>query len=182
MSTKHWYAHSLCSSSRCSNFKSIWRDSLLVPAYISAASAVILILHIILLSQTYKKLYARLVPKSSHANPDPSNISHLQGMHPASFFGQMQEHIALHGGMVIFAHKVARFIGCAILLGFSVATFILEETGQVEEVIFGITGKHWGKKHKHRNPTKDLFSEAEWLQFALCMTIVRVFVEMSLCT
>lgn len=153
---------------------SIWHDSLLVPTYISATSAAILILHIILISQTFKSLYARLIPNSTRPDPGDVDREHLQGCHPASFVGQMREHIALHGGAVIFAYKVARFIGCAILLGFSIASLLLEDDGQVEDLAFG---KHWGNKPKHRKHKHSEFIEQEWLQVALCTTTVRVFVS-----
>jgi len=150
----------------------IWRDSLVIPAYISIASAAILILHVILISKTFKRLYARLLPKSMHPGSDPSAQEHLQGVHPASFIDQMREHIALHGGSAIFAHKVARFVGCAVLLGVSIATLILE-TGQVrvEDVL---SGKYWGNKYDHRRQGDEVFTEAGWLQVALCITTVRV--------
>lgn len=81
---------------------------------------------------------------------------------------------------MIFAYKIARLTGCLALLGFSLATLILEETGQIEDYMFGIFGK-WGKKHrKHKNKKHAGFTEAEWLQVALCITAVRfIYVEQS---
>ena len=173
------------SSPPCSYFiglASIWRDSLVFPAYISAASGVVLVLHIILHSQTFKRLYAHFIPKSRAADPDLSAREILQGVHPASSFGQMREHVEHHGGIAIFAHMLTRFVGCATLLGVSVATFIFEETGQVEDIIFSMAGKHWGRKHKHCNHKHpgghgDVFSEAEWLQVALCIATVCGFIN-----
>src|ERR1700691_6072995 len=133
---------------KLSRTTSIWQDSLVVPRYISATSVAILILHIILLSQTFKRVYGCLTPKSRRAVPDASTREHLQGMHPPSFSGQMREHVALHGGTAIFLHKVARFVGCAVLLGVSVATLILEETGQVEDATTGNYLKHGYLKNR----------------------------------
>jgi hypothetical protein len=82
----------------------------------------------------------------------------------------MQEHVALHGGTVIFAYKIARFVGCALLLGVSIATLMLE-TGYVD---FGITGKHLENKPKQKHSENGMFTKAEWLQVALCITTVRV--------
>jgi hypothetical protein len=92
----------------------------------------------------------------------------------------MREHVALHGGTAIFLHKVARFVGCAVLLGVSVATLILEETGQVEDATTGNYLKHGYLKN--RISDKEAFSEAEWLQVALCITTVRGFVNICVRT
>lgn len=145
----------------------------MVPAYLSAASAVILILHVILLSNPAKKIYRRLLPKSRHSESEPSATDLSQGIYPASFFGQVKEHISLHGGVVIFTFKVLRLVGCLALLGVSLATLILEETGKIDDMLYGITGK-WGKKHrKHKHSKNEQFTQAEWVQVALVLTSVR---------
>lgn len=148
-----------------------------MPAYLSAASAIFLILHIIALSKPVKAIYARILPskrgrgESQHGTMDP-----IYGLHPASFFGQFKEHISTHGGVVIYAFKFARLLGCLALLAVSLATLILEETGEIDKLTFGVTGKHWGKKHKkHRHRKHGVFSDAEWTQGALCVTSVRNF-------
>jgi hypothetical protein len=135
---------------------------------------VILVLRTILFSKTFKTIYARLVPKVMRPDADASAREHMQHMHPASFMGQMQEHIELHGGMVIFAFKFVRFVGCGVLLGVSIATFILEETGQVEDTVLDIFGKHWGSNRRHNRSGNEASNKAEWLQVALCITTVCV--------
>ena len=151
---------------------SIWRDSLSVPTYISAVSGAILILHLILDSKTFNKFYTCLLPKTVRRGPDSDSPggAHLQGVHPASFTDQMWEHIALHGGPAIFAHKVARFVGCAVFLGFSIATLLLE-TGQVRAKDF-VARKHFGNRRQQDDD--ESITEAEWLQVSLCITAVRV--------
>lgn len=152
---------------------SIWHASLVVPAYLSAASAVILILHIVVRSKPIKTLYTRLIPNSHTTGSRSSTPDPGQGIHPASFFGQVKEHMSTHGGWVIFAYKVSRLVGCLVLLGLSLATLILEERGHISEIVFGISSKHWGKRHrKHRHSKDSEFSDAEWLQVALCATTV----------
>jgi hypothetical protein len=84
----------------------------------------------------------------------------------------MWEHIALHGGTAIFAHKVTRFVGCAVFLGISIASLLLE-MGQVRVKHF-ITGKYFGNKHQQDN---EVITGAEWLQVSLCITAVRVYMS-----
>ncbi|KZP16764.1 P-loop containing nucleoside triphosphate hydrolase protein [Athelia psychrophila] len=152
---------------------SIWHDSLLVPAYISAASAALLIIHVIHLSKPAKRLYALIVPNLSLGTTELSGPELEQGIQPATFFGQVRAHIAIHGGGVIYTYKVVRLIGCLALLGLSIATFILEETGQIH-FMYNITGK-WGKKHPKRNKKHAGFTNAEWVQVALCVTSAYSF-------
>lgn len=97
----------------------------------------------------------------------------MQGVQPATFFGQVRAHIAIHGGGVIYTYKVVRLVGCLALLGLSIATLILEETGQIENALFNITGK-WGKKHPKHNKKHAGFTNAEWVQVALVITSVRL--------
>ena len=156
----------------CVDWPSIWHDSLLVPAYLCAASAALIVLHLVLLCKPVKKLYALIFPKLQRStevlSPEPG-----QNIQPASFFGQVRAHIALHGGGVIYAYKVARLAGCLMLLGLSIATLVLEETGQIDGMMYSITGK-WGKKHPNRRKKHAGFTNAEWVQVALCITTVRL--------
>lgn len=148
----------------------------MIPGYLSAASAIILVLHIIILSKPAKALYARLTPNSQSNASETSAPEPGQGIYPASLFGQFKAHMSLHGGHVIFVYKAARLVGCLVLLSLSLATLILEENGKIDKLVFGISNKHWGKKHRqHRHPNKDLFTDAEWLQVALCLTTVRPY-------
>ena len=151
---------------------SIWGDSLVVPAYLSVASAIILILHVIVSSKPVKQLYRLLLPKSRHTESEPSANDRSQGIHPASFFGQVKEHVHLHGGPVIFTFKVLRLFGCLTLLGVSLATFILEEAGDIDDMLYGVNGK-WGKKRRKHKHTNEQFTQAEWVQVALVLTSVR---------
>lgn len=154
----------------CIDCHSIWHDSLVVPAYLSGASAVLLLLHIVLLSQPAKKLYTFLIPKSQVAR-EPAGPEPNQGIHPASFFGQVRAHISIHGGGIIYAYKVIRLVGCLALLALSTATLILEETGQIDGFWYETTGK-WGKKHPKHRKKHARFTVDEWLQVALCITTV----------
>jgi hypothetical protein len=82
----------------------------------------------------------------------------------------------MHGGCIIFSYKAARLVGCLVLLSLSLATLILEESGQIDSEYLVTGKKHWGKKHrKHRHPKDDEFTNAEWLQVALCLTTVCFF-------
>jgi hypothetical protein len=130
-------------------------------------------LHIIILSKPVKALYARLVPnpQSSASLAEASAPEPGQGIYPASLFGQFKLHMSMHGGCIIFAYKAARLVGCLVLLSLSLATLILEESGQIEYIVTG--KKHWGKKHrKHRHSKDGEFTDAEWLQVALCLATV----------
>jgi hypothetical protein len=142
----------------------------MIPAYVAAASAFFLLLHLIILSKPVKKVWSRFIPPS-RTDEEPSAFSEEPStVH--GFFSEAKAFISRHGGLAIFAYKLARFIGCLVFLALSLATFILEEREEhsVE------AGKASGRKHrKYRHPDGYIpFSRAEWLQFALCMTAVGV--------
>lgn len=149
---------------------SLWSDTLIFPAYAAAASAFILILHIILLSKPLKKLYNRLSPSS-----EPS-VEQTTAIPPTGVVPEFKEHISQHGGPTIFAFKVARFLGCLALLGLSVTSLVIDEISKTTDV--GIAGK-WGKKHKNKKQPSPALSIEEWLQAAMCMTYVREITPIS---
>jgi hypothetical protein len=146
--------------------KSIWRDSLIIPIYVSAASAVILILHIALLSKTIKWLYTRLIPKSKLHNTEPSTPARDQVDYPTS---RVQRHIASHGGAAVFAHSALRLIGCLALLGLSISTIMLEYKCPIDNEFFVKARKYLDKEYW----TNAGFCEAERLKVASCITTVH---------
>ncbi|KAG1889339.1 hypothetical protein F4604DRAFT_1711826 [Suillus subluteus] len=147
------------------NLNAVWYSTLMIPAYFAAASALLLLLHLITLSKPVKKLWSRFLPPKTEEEPslffDEPTIAD-------GFFSEAKVFISRHGGWVIFAYKFARFIGCLAFLGLSLATFILDEREE------RATGANKLSKGKHRRPHPSdgyiPFSRAEWLQFALCMT------------
>ena len=151
--------------------KSIWRDSLIFPIYVSATSAVILVLHIALLSKTIKRLYTRLIPNSKPDDSEPFTPARDQADYPA---GRVQRHIASHGGTAIFAHSILKLIGCLALLGLSISTIMLEDKGPIDKLFFVMGRKHLDKEYwTHGYSTNAGFCEAERLQVASCMTTVH---------
>ena len=138
----------------------------MIPVYVAVASALFLLLHLILLSKPVKIICSRFLPPKSEEEPSPSleEVPVVDG-----FFSEAKAFISRHGGLVIFAFKFARFIGCLLFLALSLAAFILEER---EEHFVGSARKHRRAPH---NDSSNPFSRAEWLQFALCMTAVGFF-------
>jgi hypothetical protein len=139
----------------------------MIPAYLTTASALLLLLHLITLSKPVKKLWSRFLPPKTVEEP---SLFVVEPTIADGFFSEAQVFISQHGGWVIFAYKFARFIGCLAFLGLSLATFILDEHAE------HATGANKLSKGKHRRPRPSdgyvPFSRAEWLQFALCMTAV----------
>lgn len=148
------------------NSTAVWYSTLMIPAYLAAASALLLLLHLITLSKPVKKIWSRFLPLSK-TEEEPSLLFDEPAI-ADGFFSEAKVFISQHGGWVIFAYKFARFIGCLAFLGLSLATFILDEREE------HATGANKLSKGKHRRPHPSdgyiPFSRAEWLQFALCMT------------
>ncbi|KAG1908484.1 uncharacterized protein F5891DRAFT_993333 [Suillus fuscotomentosus] len=147
------------------NLNAVWYSTLMIPAYFAAASAFLLLLHLIMLSNPVKKLWSYFLPHKTEEEP---TVFFDEPITADGFFSEARVFISQHGGWVIFAYKFARFIGCLTFLGLSLATFILDGRGE------HVTGANKLSKGKHRRPRPSdgyiPFSPAEWLQFAMCMT------------
>lgn len=153
-----------------SNFSvlSVWYSTLMIPAYIAAASAFSLLLHLVLLSKPAKKFYSRFLPSTNKTEDEQTALSE-HATTADGFFSEAKAFISRHGGLVIFAYKFARFIGCLVFLALSLATFILEEREEHSGTNNTFRRKH--RKTRHSDGYISL-SRAEWLQFVLCMTAV----------
>ncbi|OJA08573.1 hypothetical protein AZE42_12985, partial [Rhizopogon vesiculosus] len=113
----------------------------MIPAYIAAASAFSLLLHFVLLSKPAKKIWSRFLPPTK-TDEEPSAFSE-EAITVDGFVSEAKAFLSRHGGLVIFAYKFTRFIGCLVFLALSLATFILEER---EEHSVG-TNKESGRNH-----------------------------------
>jgi hypothetical protein len=150
---------------------SVWNSELMVPSYLAVASALVLLLHIICSSKPIRSIYARLLPKATFQ--EESRAEERRAAHPIGFFAEAKEHVLEHGGIPIFAYKVARLAGCFTFLALSAVTFILYEEDSTDTNDFHTLGK-WHRKPRRRRGNRDtLFSPGEWLHVAVCATTVR---------
>lgn len=94
----------------CALFLSIWHDSLSIPAYLSAISAVLLLLRAALASAAFKKVWENtfIGRDVEHSLKDPE-------------VGDVPEG---HSGPITVAFNVARLIGCLLLTGLSIASLV----------------------------------------------------------
>jgi hypothetical protein len=134
----------------------------------SAISAFALILHIVFLSKTVRRLYARLFYQNLPSVDEPSS-ERSQSLN-VGFFIEAKEHIAKHGGFVIYAHQVVRLACCLALLGLSLATLILTKSKLSHVNQIGAS-KRWGHKIKHRH---NHTTENEYLQIFSVVNFVRL--------
>ncbi|KAF7339970.1 ATP-binding cassette transporter [Mycena venus] len=137
----------------------LWKDTLIVPAVVAAASVIVLLLHLFLASPWGRKL---------RKTSEPEVVDPVPTVHPVGLVAEVKEHVAQHGGGVIFAFKLVRLVACLTLLGLSIASLAITEAHKSETGKASIFGK-WGKKHPKKGKNAAL-SVAEWLQLAMCMT------------
>lgn len=140
-------------------YHSTWCNSVvLIPAYLSAISILVLILRgVILHSKSVKALYVRLWTVSHNTVPESSPSEQWQATRTTPFSMQVQEYVLAHGGATILAYKVARLVGCLSLLGLSVATSIMRKC-QAKTL---------------ECTTEGLFTN-QWLQISFCLILVRI--------
>lgn len=144
---------------------SLWSDSLIIPVYFAIASAVVLVLHIVLFLKPVQQLWSRLRRKDFVEYPEPAPVNR-----PESLWAEVKQHVQNHGGATIFGFELARLVGCLALLGLSVTSLVLLEEARNPGA--DSWGK-WGKKHKNKKPKAPAFSVNEWLHVAMCITFVR---------
>jgi hypothetical protein len=107
-------------------------DTLIVPAVVAAASTVLLLLHLFLVSVWGRKLRAFLFKTSESEVVDP-----VPTIQPVGLVAEVKEHVAQHGGVVIFTFKLVRLVACLTLLGLSIASLAITEARKSEASVFG---------------------------------------------
>ncbi|KAK0478556.1 hypothetical protein IW261DRAFT_1551827 [Armillaria novae-zelandiae] len=145
----------------------IYTDSLIVSAYVAAASAALLILHILLIWTPVRRFISRL---QKNKNISDNNRESQPTTQSFGILAEVREHVALHGGPTIFFYMVLKFLGSLALLGLSVASLVLDEQDRTHDNV-GLYGK-WGKKHKGKKEHSRAFTNEEWLEASLCLTFL----------
>ncbi|KAG9043232.1 hypothetical protein FS837_009847, partial [Tulasnella sp. UAMH 9824] len=163
------------------------RDTALIPIYASAISLILLVAYFITRIPAVRRFIARL--RSSSAE-EPTGISRRDAgfvtIPPPSFREELEEHIASHGGIVIYLNNALRLAICLALLGISIYAAIvaprpqpkppsldfasLGEGADVEAQRKSKHGKH-GKPGKHKKG-EPWFSHQEWVEIAQCVFYV----------
>ncbi|KAF7319288.1 ATP-binding cassette transporter [Mycena chlorophos] len=100
-----------------SNPYAIWEDSLAIPIVTAAGSSVVLLLHLFLAS-------VRKTPEQPDDSVRP----------PAGRYAQFRQHVANHGGLVIFTFKLLRLVACLTLLALSIASLVLTKSLDCQDV------------------------------------------------
>ncbi|KAJ6564562.1 hypothetical protein B0H19DRAFT_80371 [Mycena capillaripes] len=95
-----------------------WSNSLILPLYVGAASIVTLFVHILWESSIGLNLRASVFKTTPLENEESPSVSSGHSI---------ADHIAKHGGKEIFSFKIARLMGCLVLLGLSSAALALDE-------------------------------------------------------
>ena len=144
---------------------SIWEDSLILPPLFAAVSLLIIVVRYIFARKFVKKVWAHFTkkPTEEDESPEPNVVTD-----PSGFFVELHRHAKSLGGVDIFIYRILRLLSVFTLVGFSAATFVLDEASPTH-----ITnrGKHWGKKHKQHRGGNTL-TYWEWLDLAVSITYV----------
>ncbi|KAF5377185.1 hypothetical protein D9615_006331 [Tricholomella constricta] len=134
----------------------VFSDSLAIPAYVAALSAVALAVHLLLDSNFYKKVKSRIC--STLVDVEDMDLAPEDSAMP----GGLRDHVTQHGGNIIFAYKVVRLIGCLTLLGLSIYSAVLSEQ---------MSGFRASERRKRKHgKSKSGFLTHEWLELSMCMT------------
>ncbi|KIM25975.1 hypothetical protein M408DRAFT_330768, partial [Serendipita vermifera MAFF 305830] len=151
---------------------SIWSSTLFIPIYVGLFSLTIGFLHIVLFKTPLKKY---IFPPSQLTTSTARPPLHADEP-PTSIKAELEANIKSNGGFEIWAYKVVRLVGCLVLLSFAIFQAV-----NANDDTFHTTGKHWGKKHRHRHGRKQKFSDDTWIQIALAAFYMYASI-LALCT
>ncbi|KAG8926192.1 hypothetical protein FRC00_003144 [Tulasnella sp. 408] len=161
----------------------VLRDTALIPVYASAISFIVLVAYLITRIPPVQRLITRLRASSSD---EPIRVSRgdpqFVPVPPPSFWDELKEHIASHGGIVIYLHNALRLAVCLALLGISVYAAIVSAGPQSPTPSLDMTAPDTGsdtevqRKRKHGKPGKHLnhkkgepwVGHQEWVEIAQC--------------
>lgn len=103
-----------------------------MPSIAAGVSTVLLLVHLFLASVWGRKLRAFVFKTSEPEVADP-----LPAVQPVGLVAEVKEHVAQHGGGVIFTFKLVRLVACLSLLGLSITSLAITEAQKSESSIFG---------------------------------------------
>ena len=133
------------------------------------ASAVLLVLHVIVKSRRAQKIWARIT-RQELQQENRTEEPLLAPRNETDITGDFAQHVEQHGGYVVFSFQVLRLLACLTLLVLSVYTAIKDEGGIIGQL--KKKGKH-GRKHRDRD--RPQLSDKEWADLLLSMTYVRLY-------
>ncbi|KII86823.1 hypothetical protein PLICRDRAFT_700101 [Plicaturopsis crispa FD-325 SS-3] len=133
--------------------REFWTNSLVFPAYVAGASAILVLSQLIVTSKPAQKLLAFISPPKREIVEDDIYDYTPRIRTETGLFATAKEHVGHYGGPTIFAFMAVRFLGCIALLCLSLATLILDET-----------------QHHENSDGKRVFKKSEWLLAATCIS------------
>lgn len=148
-----------------SSISDVFRNSLAIPVYFSAASVLIFAIHILHTWRPIMKICGRLLLRHKAVGQEAHSQDGTAVDTTPQPSLQVQSHILSHGGLAIFAFEVARLLGCLLLMALSLAT-----------VLVGVDAT---KSNLIESRGKDVlieFTKAKSVQSASCITAVSVFI------
>ncbi|KAF9786031.1 hypothetical protein BJ322DRAFT_1057551 [Thelephora terrestris] len=143
---------------------SIWRDSLILLPILAAISLFLIAFHYVSTSKLVKRVWSHFTKNPIEEAPPEANPA----TEPNGFAAELRHHANALGGLEIVIYRVLRLLSVFALVALSAATFVFDE---VEVPSANITGKGWGKKHKHHRGGNTL-TYWEWLDLAVSITYV----------
>ncbi|KII86961.1 hypothetical protein PLICRDRAFT_275537 [Plicaturopsis crispa FD-325 SS-3] len=141
----------LSSTSPVDSTSVIWRNSMFLPAYVAAASAILCTLQLVLEAKSDRQRPANAL-RHKAVRVQEGVADNVAGTQRLGLLAKVKERATNLGGPTIFTFMVARFIGSITLLGLSVATLSVNEVGQIT-----------GGQIRRPNANK-------WLQIAISIT------------
>lgn len=142
---------------------SIWKSALLVPLYFVALSLLAISVECIALSKPAQILSSKLSPPRS---PLFTNTDHEESENEG-VASDFKAHVRSFGDTTIFFYRFARFLGCISLVGLTIFTAVIGDSGTDLDA-----WKKGGSKKSKKYGWP--FSKQETLNLAVCLSYVCI--------
>lgn len=157
---------------------SLWREPLVIPVYLAAASALLLVCQVAWRTKRVQRLVTRFGSfTQSHSKYDvqrPNDPIVIDDLH-AGFWSEASQRIRQQG-VLPFTLRIVQFSACVALVFITIIAFVSYE--EESESGHGGTGLYLALKPGRRKLRKErkrqeAIHHAEWIEVALCAFYVR---------
>lgn len=152
---------------------SLWKEPLFIPIYLSAFSAFVLVVQLILRTKRVQRLLNRFRPSKIDTTVSDDRYNTPSPPQYTGLIAETKQRIKQQGGLTAFVLKVARVLACLALLAISIVAFVQYEGQTEEDSLLANLKKGWGKHgkkkhHKDQERRREYIHHAEWIEVAQC--------------
>lgn len=165
---------------RCGSSHRLWREQLVIPAYLAAVSALILVIQWLKSTKTVRNFLFKLhISSSAEAGPKVDSTNAPSPPQYTGLFAEAQQKIKQQG-VAAFVLKIVRILACLALLAITIVAFVQDDEELEGKSFIEVLKGGWGNKHKRKKQRRrDYIHHEEWIEVTLVAFYVCIFTVSS---